>query len=847
MVVRPRRRALRLAKSSNGNNSRGRTVILVQLLSVLLALAVLAVTGALIHYERHDELDEAQDQGALMARVLEAHVTQTVESASLTLRALQEGAALQPNLSPPNLEPLLRQSLLGQPYLRELAVLDESGRILASSDPAAQGRQIALRSLGPLPRLGADQLSDVLAGRNLKDVGRQTLKPVAGPTMLPLLRRFEAQDGRRLLLVGTINPEVLINYPQDSLADDAGSAALLTYGGQLITSGPNAVLDPGTRLSQHPVFAHLLTEHEYGSYIGEGMSPGEHVVAFRASRSRPLVVLVERSKQAALLRWTQSSPWLLAFGLAGVALIACAAAVLVRSLRNRENGRRALELAHGQLAQRERELSVVIKSVQELIFRTDAAGRLTFVNARWNAISQGDSAGALGRSPADMVVPQHRARVESLFRMDDQRGMRSTEVAVHTVSGAHFRFAVSVVPLRRQGQIVGFAGSAVDVSERYVAQQRLQRQLAFSALLLEMSPLPVSMVDDQGRYLSVNQAWEDFTGLRREDVIGQAAVADEQVTRQDTEDLQLLAEGGRLRYETQMTHRDGSRRDMVVTKVLVPDEHRGTAGILSTLMDVSEFRDAERATREARDIAEEASRAKSEFIANISHELRTPLQSILGFSELGQARSHEQPGLQGMFDDIQTSGQRMLALVNDLLDVSKIESPVGTFDLERCDLRVLVQSVRREMAPLLERKQLQLRLQLPDAPLRVKADPLRFQQLIRNVMANAIRFSPEGAPIELSALATADDEAHIAIADRGPGIPPAELEQIFEAFVQSSQTKDGSGGTGLGLAICRKIVEIHGGRIHAANRPGGGAVFHIHVPLRTTADTQMDTASIAAA
>ncbi len=834
MAVRRRQRALRSAASS-----RGRTVLLVQLLSALLALAVMVATGGLINYERHDELEEAQDQSALMARVLEAQVTQTVESASLTLRALQESLALQPSLSPPTLEPLLRQSLLGQPYLRELAVIDGSGRILASSDTAAQGRPIALQALGPLPRPGADQLGSVLAGRSLKDLRSQPRGPINGPSLLPLLRRFEAQDGRHLLLVATINPEVLISHPQIALSDEAGSTALLSYDGQLILSGPGAALDPGTRMNRHPVFAHLLAEHEHGSYIGEGMSPGEHVVAFRASRSRPLVVLVEQSKEAALLRWSQSSPWLLAFGLAGVALIAGAAAVLVRSLRNRENARRALEQAHGQLAQRERELSVVIKSVQELIFRTDATGRLTFVNARWNAISQGDSAGALGRSPADMVVPEHRSRVEFLFRLDEQCGMRSTEVAVHTVSGVHFRFAVSVVPLRRQGQIVGFAGSAVDVTERYVAQQRLQRQLAFSALLLEISPLPVSMVDAQGRYLSVNQAWEEFTGLHRVDVIGQ--IADEQATRPESQDQQLLAEGGRLRYETQMTHRDGTQRDMVVTKVLVPDEHHGAAGILSTLMDVSEFRDAERATREARDTAEEASRAKSEFIANISHELRTPLQSILGFSELGQARSPAQPRLQGMFNDIHASGQRMLALVNDLLDVSKIESPVGTFDLERCDLRTLMQSVQREMGPLLARKQLRLSLQLPAVPLRVKVDPLRFQQVIRNVMANAIRFSPQGASIELKALATADDEAHIAIADHGPGIPPAELEQIFEAFVQSSQTKDGSGGTGLGLAICRKILEIHGGRIEAANCEGGGAVFHIHMPLRTAPDTQMDT------
>jgi len=305
------------------------------------------------------------------------------------------------------------------------------------------------------------------------------------------------------------------------------------------------------------------------------------------------------------------------------------------------------------------------------------------------------------------------------------------------------------------------------------------------------------------------------------------------------QDARLMAEGGRLRYETQLFHRDGSRRDMLVTKVLVPDEQGGAAGILCTLMDVSEFRDAERATREARDVAEEASRSKSEFVANISHELRTPLQSILGFSELGLMRGREHPKLAGMFGDIHTSGQRMLALVNDLLDVSKIESAVGTFDLERCDLRGLVQAVLRELDPLLARRRLGLKLALIDEPLTAKVDPLRFQQVIRNVMANAIKFSPEGGLLEIEGGITPQGEVCLSVADRGPGIPAAELETIFEAFVQSSKTKDGSGGTGLGLAICRKIVEIHGGRISAANRPDGGAIFRIHLPLRSAPDTQV--------
>jgi len=208
-------------------------------------------------------------------------------------------------------------------------------------------------------------------------------------------------------------------------------------------------------------------------------------------------------------------------------------------------------------------------------------------------------------------------------------------------------------------------------------------------------------------------------------------------------------------------------------------------------------------------------------------------------------RGREHAKLASMFHDIHASGQRMLALVNDLLDVSKIESSVGTFDLERIDLRGLMQEAMRELKLMMSERHLRPVLELPDQPLMAKVDPPRLQQVLRNVLANAIKFSPAGSAVVLRGelkLSPSGAEVHLTVSDRGPGIPPAELEQIFEAFVQSSQTKDGSGGTGLGLAICRKIVEIHGGRISAENRAGGGAIFHIHLPARNGGDTQFDSA-----
>jgi PAS domain S-box-containing protein len=464
------------------------------------------------------------------------------------------------------------------------------------------------------------------------------------------------------------------------------------------------------------------------------------------------------------------------------------------------------------------------------------------VNTRWQAASGYPEAQALGHQVADLVREESHAAATALFAPDGPDGVRTAQLMMGRDHELRY-FDVAVAPLRAGGRIVGFAGSAVDVTERHAVQKRLTAQLAFTELLLEVMPLPLVTMDTEGRYVSVNRAFEEFRSLPREKCLGRLAsdfLPPDEARLHAGHDAELLRRGGRVRYEATMTHQDGSRRDLAITKAAVPGEGGRPAGILVVYMDVSEFRDAEHATREARDAAEEASRAKSEFVANISHELRTPLQSIIGFSELGQARSGAQVKLGAMFGDINAAGQRMLALVNDLLDVSKIESTVGTFHLERTDVRPLVRDVVGELKQLLAGRRLNVALALSDGALVAKVDPMRFQQVVRNVLANAIRFSPEGETITIAGEIDIHNRIHITMADRGPGIPPAELDKIFEAFVQSSKTKDGSGGTGLGLAICRKILQAHGGEISASNNPDGGSTFHILLPARGFTDTQTD-------
>lgn len=385
------------------------------------------------------------------------------------------------------------------------------------------------------------------------------------------------------------------------------------------------------------------------------------------------------------------------------------------------------------------------------------------------------------------------------------------------------------------------AREALDVARQRVeaSEQELRAQLGFARSLLASNPLPMAVLDGERRYLDVNPAWEQFTGQRREAVLGQPArheCSAEASALHAQMDAQLMAQGGERHYEAVWRDANGRQRDLFISKASFPGTDGRPGGIVVAFMDISEFREAERTTRAARDAALETSRAKSEFIANVSHELRTPLQSILGFSELGQVRARAQPRVAEMFADVHSAGQRMLALVNDLLDLSKIEHTQEQLHPERQDLRPLLREVAAELQPLLADKQLSLGVRGGDQELVALVDAARLQQVLRNLLANAIKFSPSGAAIELRA-GVDGQRLRIDVLDRGPGIPPAELEQIFEAFVQSTATKDGSGGTGLGLAIARRLVVAHGGELCAANRDGGGAVFSVWLPATRFGDT----------
>ena len=238
-----------------------------------------------------------------------------------------------------------------------------------------------------------------------------------------------------------------------------------------------------------------------------------------------------------------------------------------------------------------------------------------------------------------------------------------------------------------------------------------------------------------------------------------------------------------------------------------------------------------------------SSRTQSSFLANVSHELRTPLHAVLSFSELGYRRATQTDAsdLRRYFDRIRSSGRRLMALIDAVLDLSALETGQVGFRFESQDIQVLCRDVVGELDPMLREKRIAVDWQVDGIVPPCHFDAASIAQVLRNVVGNAVRFSPEDRRVRI-AIAACHLTGHLGssrglgpgvllrIADQGIGIPRGEHERIFEKFAQSTRTGTGAGGTGLGLAICREIVRAHAGTIHAEPNADGGTTIVIALP-----------------
>ncbi len=259
------------------------------------------------------------------------------------------------------------------------------------------------------------------------------------------------------------------------------------------------------------------------------------------------------------------------------------------------------------------------------------------------------------------------------------------------------------------------------------------------------------------------------------------------------------------------------------------------------LREIEERKQIEENLRIAKKGAESANQAKTEFLANISHELRNPMHQILSYSKFGDEKYVKitDEKRRHYFRQIRKSSDRLMVLLNNLLDLSKLESGKVDYQIKENDLVDVIDEAVKEFRQSLEEKQLTIELENRKASVFVCCDSYKIGQVVRNLLSNAIKFSSENHTIKIN-LANSrlekDDNivqtVKTSVIDQGIGIPGDELDRVFDKFSQSSKTKTGAGGTGLGLAICKEIIEAHKGQIWAENNPKNGVTFSFVLPVQ---------------
>ena len=440
-------------------------------------------------------------------------------------------------------------------------------------------------------------------------------------------------------------------------------------------------------------------------------------------------------------------------------------------------------------------------------------------------------------------------------RMVQREHFKAVSFRGDTESGEQCWIEVDGRPrLDSNGVFLGYEGVARDCTDRLLSTEALKESLALVDALFDALPVPVVMKDVEGRYVRLNRAYSDLFGLNAAEVLGKNArelLSPEAADRHDAEDRALIEVPGTRSYEMH-NQRTGKRViDALVSKSTLIGVDGRVLGLVGTLIDITEQRAAQQSMAKAKEVAEAASQAKSEFLATMSHEIRTPMNGVLGMNEL-LIDSELQPQQRVWAEAVQASGRHLLGVINDILDFSKIES--GQLELEAVDFS-LVDVVEEALTMFLqpaEAKGLELAAQfLPaEAPLALCGDPFRLRQIVANLISNAVKFTDTGEVVVRVTLSSQTDShatLSVCVQDTGLGIAPHAQQKIFEHFSQAdgSTTRE-HGGTGLGLAICTRLLGLMGGNIRVESALGEGAKFFIDLtlPIAKNAPAPLDASSL---
>jgi PAS domain S-box-containing protein len=506
----------------------------------------------------------------------------------------------------------------------------------------------------------------------------------------------------------------------------------------------------------------------------------------------------------------------------------------VALIRDRTREQRALEAVAA-----ERDFSMqVMEAMGQGLAVVNAERRFEYINpalARMMGWVQYEMVGRYTMTGMDQQPQTRNAGWEAA--REGQSSVLETQML--RKDGSELHVLMTSVPRLKDGQFAGTVTVITDLTERYRLEREIQRERDFIAAVTDAANILIIVADHNGLVVQFNQAAQNLTGFELSELVSRAfwdSLVAEAHIPQVLEAFKQLTEGNpSIEIEVPLLTKCGEQHEVIWSIAPLRDTTGQTTHFVGKGVNVSGRRKAEARAEEALKEAQRANRLKSEFLANVSHELRTPLHALVGFADLLENPEIGvlNPDQADCVSEITAASEHLLSLINDLLDLSKVDSGNVQFQLETLELVPLLESSLSLVRHRADAQGITLELSIAAGLKNVHAGSRQLKQILLNLLSNAVQFTPQNGAIRLSAKPGTGlyaDTLEMTVTDSGVGVAEAELERIFEPFAQASSALEGHKGFGLGLTLTKRLVELHGGSIGVTSEPGSGSTFTVRLP-----------------
>ena len=494
----------------------------------------------------------------------------------------------------------------------------------------------------------------------------------------------------------------------------------------------------------------------------------------------------------------------------------------------------------------EERLSVTLNSIGDAVIATDADARVTLLNPFAEALTGWTQAEAVGRPVEDIFhIINQETREPAIIPIKETLAHATVQgLANHTVliarDGAECPIADSCAPIcGHDGQAIGAVLVFRDVTEEYAARKALSDNQFYTRSLIESNIDALVATDPSGLITDVNKQMETLTGIARDELIGtlfKGYFTDP--NRAEDGVKRVVSDKTVTDYELTARAADGKETEVSFNATTFYDRDGQLQGVFAAARDVTERKRLDRALLEknvelenAKSAAEKANLAKSEFLSSMSHELRSPLTAIIGFSQLIES---ELPPLtvvqKESVDQILKAGWHLLTLIEEVLDLAKVESGHVSLSMEPVSLAEIIGECQGMIDPQAQQRGIKMTFPKFDAPFFVLADRTRVKQVLINLLSNAIKYNTKLGAVDVSCALESPGHVRVSVRDTGTGLSPEQLSQLFQEFNRLGQEAGTEVGTGIGLVMARRLVELMSGAIGVESSVGVGSVFWFDLP-----------------